>query len=303
MSAATATDEEREIAAPALAVAGVSHRFGEKQALDNVSLTVERGSFTILLGLNGAGKSTLFSLITRLYDNVSGEIRILGHDVRRQPTLALQRLGVVFQSRTLDTDLSLLQNLRYHAALHGMPRAVATERIEVELQRQQLAERRRSKVRELNGGHRRRVEIARALLHRPDLLLLDEASAGLDPASRQALNQHVRMLCQEQGMSVLWTTHLLDEVHADDDLLVLNRGQLVAQGSVASVALDGEDLAASFARLTGDATQSAPAPALQREIPAAAVPSLPASAVAPAKATPAAAHHTSAPLDPGRETL
>lgn len=138
-----------------------------------------------------------------------------------------------------------------------MPRALANERIELELQRQQLGERRRSKVRELNGGHRRRVEIARALLHRPELLLLDEASAGLDPASRQALNQHVRALCRDEGMSVLWTTHLLDEVQADDDLLVLNRGRLVAQGSVASLALDGEDLAASFARLTGSDAQGA----------------------------------------------
>ncbi len=110
-------------------------------------------------------------------------------------------------------------------------------------------------MRELNGGHRRRVEIARALLHRPELLLLDEASAGLDPASRQALNQHVRALCRDEGMSVLWTTHLLDEVQADDDLLVLNRGRLVAQGSVAILALDGEDLAASFARLTGSDAQ------------------------------------------------
>ena len=287
----------------ALEVSDVGFAYGARRALDGVSFTAAQGRFTALLGPNGAGKSTLIALLTRLYDLQQGQIHIAGFGLRETPRKALARLGVVFQQSTLDLDLTVEQNLRYHAALHGMPRAVATERIEVELQRQQLAERRRSKVRELNGGHRRRVEIARALLHRPDLLLLDEASAGLDPASRQALNQHVRMLCQEQGMSVLWTTHLLDEVHADDDLLVLNRGQLVAQGSVASVALDGEDLAASFARLTGDATQSAPAPTLQRENPAAAVPGLSASAVAPATATPAAAHHTSAPLDPGRETL
>ncbi|OCX92910.1 MAG: ABC transporter ATP-binding protein [Pseudomonas sp. CO183] len=287
----------------ALEVSDVGFAYGARRALDGVSFTAAQGRFTALLGPNGAGKSTLIALLTRLYDLQQGQIHIAGFGLRETPRKALARLGVVFQQSTLDLDLTVEQNLRYHAALHGMPRAVATERIEVELQRQQLGERHRSKVRELNGGHRRRVEIARALLHRPDLLLLDEASAGLDPASRQALNQHVRMLCQEQGMSVLWTTHLLDEVHADDDLLVLNRGRLVAQGSVASVALDGEDLAASFARLTGDATQSAPAPTLQRENPAAAVPGLPASAVAPATATPAAAHHPSAPLNPGRETL
>ena len=108
-----------------LVVNGVSHRFDNYLALDNVSLSVPRGAFTVLLGLNGAGKSTLFSLITRLYDNVTGEIRILGHDVRRNPTAALRRLGVVFQSRTLDQDLSLKQNLMYHAALHGIGRSEA----------------------------------------------------------------------------------------------------------------------------------------------------------------------------------
>ncbi|EME01339.1 MULTISPECIES: ABC transporter ATP-binding protein [Stutzerimonas stutzeri subgroup] len=241
----------------ALEVSDVAFAYGERRALDEVSFTAAQGRFTALLGPNGAGKSTLIALLTRLYDLQQGQIRIAGFDLRETPRKALARLGVVFQQSTLDLDLTVEQNLRYHAALHGMPRAVANERIELELQRQQLGERRRSKVRELNGGHRRRVEIARALLHRPELLLLDEASAGLDPASRQALNQHVRMLCQEQGMSVLWTTHLLDEVRADDDLLVLNRGRLVAQGRAADLATEGEDLAASFARLTGNEAHGA----------------------------------------------
>ncbi|WOC78083.1 ABC transporter ATP-binding protein [Stutzerimonas frequens] len=240
-----------------LEVGDIAFAYGERRALDGVSFTAAQGRFTALLGPNGAGKSTLIALLTRLYDLQQGQIRIAGFDLRETPRKALARLGVVFQQSTLDLDLTVEQNLRYHAALHGMPRAVANERIELELQRQQLGERRRSKVRELNGGHRRRVEIARALLHRPELLLLDEASAGLDPASRQALNQHVRMLCQEQGMSVLWTTHLLDEVQADDDLLVLNRGRLVAQGRAAQLATEGEDLAASFARLTGNDTHGA----------------------------------------------
>ncbi len=240
----------------ALEVADVAFAYGERKALDGVNFTAAKGRFTALLGPNGAGKSTLIALLTRLYDLQQGQISIAGFSLRDAPRKALVRLGVVFQQSTLDLDLTVEQNLRYHAALHGMPRQVASERIELELQRQQLSERRRSKVRELNGGHRRRVEIARALLHRPDLLLLDEASAGLDPASRQALNQHVRMLCQERGMSVLWTTHLLDEVRADDDLLVLNRGRLVAQGRAATLVAEGEDLAASFARLTGNDGQS-----------------------------------------------
>jgi len=233
----------------ALEVADVSFAYGARQALQDVSFSAASGRFTALLGPNGAGKSTLIALLTRLYDLQRGEIRVDGHSLREQPREALRRLGVVFQQSTLDLDLSVEQNLRYHAALHGMPRRLAGERIELELDRQQLGERRKSKVRELNGGHRRRVEIARALLHRPRLLLLDEASAGLDPASRQALNDHVRSLCDE-GMSVLWTTHLLDEVSADDDLIILNRGQLVAQGSAAGLSATDGGLQQAFARLT-----------------------------------------------------
>ncbi|MDT9644458.1 ATP-binding cassette domain-containing protein, partial [Pseudomonas sp. JV245A] len=129
-----------------------------------------------------------------------------------------------------------------------------------ELARQGLSERRRDSVRALNGGHRRRVEIARALLHEPRLLLLDEASAGLDPASRLALNRHIRQLCQEQRLSVLWTTHLLDEVQADDQLLILHQGRLVASGVAGTISQErGGDLGTAFARLTQN-PQPRPAP-------------------------------------------
>jgi len=237
----------------ALQVDGVSFAYGERQALRDVSFNTAAGGFTALLGPNGAGKSTLIALLTRLYDLQQGDIQVAGFSLRSQAREALRRLGVVFQQSTLDLDLSVEQNLRYHAALHGMPRKVANDRIEVELDRQQLGERRKSKVRELNGGHRRRVEIARALLHKPSLLLLDEASAGLDPASRQNLNDHVRSLCDEQGMSVLWTTHLLDEVQASDELIILNRGNLVAQGRADTLAAADGSLQQTFARLTRNA--------------------------------------------------
>lgn len=234
----------------ALLVEHVSFAYGAREALQDVTFNTGTGSFTALLGPNGAGKSTLIALLTRLYDLRQGDIRIAGFSLRSQPREALRRLGVVFQQSTLDLDLSVEQNLRYHAALHGMPRRVANDRIELELQRQQLQDRRKSKVRELNGGHRRRVEIARALLHKPSLLLLDEASAGLDPASRQGLNDHVRALCQDQGTSVLWTTHLLDEVHAADNLIILNRGALVAQGRADTLSGVDGNLQQTFARLT-----------------------------------------------------
>lgn len=235
----------------ALRVAGLGFAYGARKALDGIDFALPAGRFTALLGPNGAGKSTLIALLTRLYDLQVGEIEVCGCSLARQPRLALRQLGVVFQQSTLDLDLSVEQNLRYHAALHGLPRALAADHIEQELARQQLQERRRDKVRTLNGGHRRRVEIARALLHRPRLLLLDEASVGLDPAARQELNEHVRQLCRDEGLAVLWTTHLLDEVRGDDQLLVLDRGRLVAQGEAAQVsAADGGDLPRTFARLT-----------------------------------------------------
>ncbi|MDO9623751.1 MAG: ABC transporter ATP-binding protein [Pseudomonas sp.] len=234
----------------ALEVSAVAFAYGARQALQGVGFSVAPGSFAALLGPNGAGKSTLIALLTRLYDLQQGDIQVMGCSLRQQPRQALRQLGVVFQQSTLDLDLSVEQNLRYHAALHGMAKPLARARIDEELARQQLGERRAEKVRDLNGGHRRRVEIARALLHRPRLLLLDEASVGLDPASRLALNRHVRQLCRDDGLAVLWTTHLLDEVQASDELLILNHGRLVAQGLASQIGADDASLAATFERLT-----------------------------------------------------
>ncbi|HRO51049.1 MAG TPA: ABC transporter ATP-binding protein [Hyphomicrobium sp.] len=216
----------------ALVVNSVSHSFGDKRVLDDVSLTVPQGAFTVLLGLNGAGKSTLFALITRLYNNVTGEIRILGRDVRRTPGAALQRLGVVFQSRTLDSDLSLQQNLLYHAALHGLGRRDAKARAKEALEIVGLSDRAHEKVRNLSGGQARRVEIARSLLHRPGCLLLDEPTVGLDIGSRESVIRIVRDLVARQGLGVLWATHLIDEIAPDDNVVVLHKGQVLFKGQV-----------------------------------------------------------------------
>lgn len=217
---------------PALVVSGVSHSFGDKKVLDNVSLTVDQGAFVILLGLNGAGKSTLFSLVTRLYDNVSGQIEICGYDVRRKPSQALQRLGVVFQSRTLDIDLTLTQNLKYHAALHGFSHRDATERARLALELVGLAERGNEKVRALSGGQLRRVEIARSMMHRPDLLLLDEPTVGLDLGSREGVIKIVRDLVAKERLGVLWATHLMDEVLRTDQVVILHKGVVLFNGGV-----------------------------------------------------------------------
>lgn len=253
MIGASVLQHAPETEAQTLVVNGVSHRFDDYLALDNVSLTVPRGAFTVLLGLNGAGKSTLFSLITRLYDNVSGEIRILGHDVRRRPTAALQRLGVVFQSRTLDQDLTLQQNLMYHAALHGIGRREAKIRCQEALQRVGLADRQNEKVRNLSGGQARRVEIARSLLHRPGCLLLDEPTVGLDIGSRESVVGIVRKLVAEQDLGVLWATHLIDEIAPSDLIVVLHRGKVLFNGTVPEFhAKTGKDsIREAFRTITG----------------------------------------------------
>jgi ABC-2 type transport system ATP-binding protein len=240
--------------APALAVADLSHSFGERQALNGVSFELRRGERTVLLGLNGAGKTTLFSLITRLYDHRSGAIRIFGWEIKEKPSEALARIGVVFQLPTLDLDLSVAQNLFYHAALHGLPRSLAATRIAREIERVGLTDRLHEKARILSGGQRRRVEIARALVHQPKLLLLDEPTVGLDIASRQFLLDHVRMLCREEGLAVLWATHLIDEVDAAARVIVLHRGKVLAEGPVPEVikATKTNSMREAFDALTGE---------------------------------------------------
>ena len=177
---------------PTLAIEGVSHRYGTRPALIDVTFSVAPSTFTVLLGLNGAGKSTLFSLITRLYAVQRGRIRIFGHDVARASSEALRMVGVVFQPRTLDLDLSVIQNLIYHAALHGIGKRQARHAPMTCWTRIALSERANDKVRNLSGGQMRHVEIARALLHQPRLLLLDEPTVGLDIKSRADILGHVR---------------------------------------------------------------------------------------------------------------
>ncbi len=237
----------------ALSVESVSHSYGSRLALDQVSFTVAPTSFTVLLGLNGAGKSTLFSVITHLYASRSGVVRIFGRDVTRESGAALSLLGVVFQQRTLDPDLSVEQNLAYHAALHGIGPREARARQAVQLARIGLADRARDKARYLSGGQMRRVEIARALLHRPRMLLLDEPTAGLDIRARAQILEVVRGLVADDGIGVLWTTHLVDEVRDDDHVVVLHKGRVLADGSSHSIvtAAGANSIGEAFKSLTG----------------------------------------------------
>lgn len=251
------------VGVPALSIEGVSHSYGARRALSDVSFAVAPASFTALLGLNGAGKSTLFSLITRLFGIQAGRVRIFGHDIGEAPSEALRLMGVVFQPRTLDLDLSPMQNLLYHAALHGIARREAGERGKELLARIGLADRASSKVRDLSGGQMRRLEIARALLHRPRLLLLDEPTVGLDVKARADIINHVRQLVSEQGIGVLWATHLFDEITPSDDLVVLHQGRVLARGQVARVLNEAgaQDVNSAFMRLTAGAGRSGSAEA------------------------------------------
>jgi ABC-2 type transport system ATP-binding protein len=214
-----------------LAVTHLSHSFGRRAALRDVSFRAVAGSFNVLLGANGAGKTTLISLLSGLYYARAGSIEVFGHSMRERPTQVLGHLGVVFQHTTLDLDLSVYENLRYQASLYGLsPRAAKTRQRE-ELERIGIDDRSNDPARQLSGGMRRRVEIAAALLHRPRLLLLDEPTVGLDVGTRRLILEHVRRLCRENDLTVLWATHLLDEIETTDTLLLLHGGEMLWNGS------------------------------------------------------------------------
>ena len=219
----------------ALSIKKLDHNFGSLKALSNINLSLRKGDYSILLGLNGAGKTTLFSLITRLYDNQTGLIEIFSHNLKKNPTKALANIGVVFQQPTVDLDLTVEQNLQYHASLHGMRKKFALNNALIELKRQNMENILKKKVRELSGGQKRRVEIVRALMHNPKLLLLDEPTVGVDIESRKLIVKHVKSLCKEKQLAVLWATHLIDEVDQNGKLIVLHRGKVLANDHVKNI--------------------------------------------------------------------
>ncbi len=241
---------------PVLVVKGVSYWYGAKRALDDVSFEVFPGRVTALLGPNGAGKTTLFSLITRLFDAPEGRIEICGRTAVDWGSRALEPLGVVFQQPTLDLDLTVKQNLRYFAALRGLKRKDADERMRRALRALDMEERIGERVRSLNDGHRRRVEIARGILHSPSLLLLDEPTIGLDMPTRTAIVRHIHEMARTENVGVLWATHLFDEVEPDDALLVMAQGRIVATGTAKDVVAEtgAKDLGGAFELLIGGQT-------------------------------------------------
>lgn len=236
-----------------LKVTGVSKSYGRIKALNGVNLVVSQGEFVALLGPNGAGKTTMFQLLTGLFVSDQGAISVQGHDIREHPAKALAGIGVVFQQPTLDLDLTVRANLQFHCRLHGIPAPIARQRIHSELERVELSDRADEPARTLSGGNRRKVELARALLHEPGLLLMDEPSVGLDPASRETLLRYVLDLCTNRDLGVLWATHLVDEAERAHRVMVLHRGNLLVQAPPdALVKQTGKSsLADAFLHLTG----------------------------------------------------
>jgi ABC-2 type transport system ATP-binding protein len=236
-----------------LRIDSLTKRYGERVALKTLSFDVPRGQFVALLGPNGAGKSTLFQVLTGLFAADEGTVEVAGHSLRTAATRALRHLGVVFQQISLDLDLSVRRNLLFQADLHGLPRALARERIDAGCARLGIAAELDRKARELSGGNRRKVELVRANLHQPAVLLMDEATVGLDPKSRRDLLAAIHSDVRERGVSVLWATHWVEEAADAHRVLVLHKGSLLADGTPAEVAtaLGESTLEAGFIKRTG----------------------------------------------------
>ena len=237
---------------PLLKIQNLSKRYGGRVALSSLNLDLFPGQLTVLLGPNGAGKSTLFQVLTGLFAADEGDVHVAGVDLRLDLAGALRHMGVVFQQMSLDLDLSVAHNLRFHSALHGLPKALARERIEADSRARGLFDDLNRLVRELSGGNRRKVELVRALLHRPSVLLMDEPTVGLDPKSRRDLLHAIQTDVRERSSAVLWATHLVEEAEGADRVLVLHKGKLLADGTPQQVttALGGNTLEQAFLKAT-----------------------------------------------------
>ncbi len=220
---------------PAVTIEDLTHRYGEREALAGVTLRIARGEIFGLLGPNGGGKTTLFKILATLLVPTHGRVTIFGHELATEAAHIRRHLGVVFQHPSLDPKLTAAENLHHHGHLYGMRGHELRRRANTLLERLGLAERARERVETLSGGLQRRVELAKALIHRPEILLLDEPSTGLDPGARRDFIHYLGHLRSEERVSVLLTTHILDEAERCDRLGILHRGKLVALGTPAEL--------------------------------------------------------------------
>ncbi|HEV2991396.1 MAG TPA: ABC transporter ATP-binding protein [Candidatus Angelobacter sp.] len=220
---------------PVIQIEGLRHSYGSRTALNGVSFDVRPGEIFALLGPNGSGKTTLFRILSTLMLPVGGRSLIAGFDPAQQPDEVRRRIGVVFQAQSVDIKLTAAENLWHQGHLYGMRGAMLQERIAEMLQRVGLADRAKEKVETFSGGMKRRVELAKGLMHRPSVLLLDEPTTGLDPGARRDLWQYLHELRNQERVSVIVTTHLMEEAERCDRLAILNNGEVVAMGTPAEL--------------------------------------------------------------------
>lgn len=214
----------------AISVRAITHRYGDRLALDAIGLDVPTGEIFAMLGPNGSGKTTLFHILATLLRPSAGTALVLGSDVVREPAIVRRRIGVAFQSPSLDRKLTCEENLVHHGHLYGVRGATLRQRINELLERLALSDRRRDRIETLSGGLQRRVDLARALLHRPRVLLLDEPSTGLDPAAKLALWQHLEALQRTDGVTIVLATHMMDEADRCGTAAILNAGRVITVG-------------------------------------------------------------------------
>jgi ABC-2 type transport system ATP-binding protein len=215
----------------AIRLAGLTKTFAEVEAVRGIDLEVPAGETFGFLGPNGAGKSTTISMLCTLISPTSGSCEVAGYDVSSHKDAVRQRIGLVFQDPTLDTYLSAEANLRLHAELYGVPKSIVVERSRAMLEMVGLWERRKSKVGTFSGGMKRRLEIARGLLHFPAVLFLDEPTVGLDPQTRRSIWAYIRQLKEAEGTTIFMTTHYMDEAEFCDRIAIIDHGQIVALGT------------------------------------------------------------------------
>jgi len=216
---------------PAIRVEGLTHRYGDHRALNEIDVSIEAGEIFGLLGANGGGKTTLFRVLSTLLPVQQGKVSLLGFDVKQQPSEIRHRIGVTFQSPSLDPKLTVFENLKHQSHLYGISGKAMRDRAGFLLETLGLTARRGDRVESLSGGLKRRVEIAKGLLHDPKLLLLDEPSTGLDPGARHELWRYLKQLRDDNGVTIVVTTHLMEEAELCDRLALLDAGRLVAVDS------------------------------------------------------------------------
>ncbi len=248
-------------------VSGLVRKFNSLTAVDNISFTVEKGEIFAFLGPNGAGKSTTIKVLTTLLDPTSGNVLVNGNDPTKQKAAVRKSFGIVFQDPSLDDELTALENMYYHAILYKIPKDLRNSRTEELLKFVELWDRRKSLVKTFSGGMKRRLEIARGLLHHPQIIFLDEPTLGLDPQTRNHIWNYIKDINRKEGMTVFFTTHYMDEAEKiAERIAIIDHGRIIAIGSTKELIkkTKTDTLEEAFISLTGSAIRDQEAGAMDQ---------------------------------------